>query len=407
MRKSIKRKTACMAAVFLAILAGVTVLFFIKSNNKAESLEYREQVLALNEIEKLTEVNRESPAKEQIADMQEKLRQMEGMGLRGEETKIIFGMGGICVLFIIIVFIYIYWGMLRPFQRLERYAGEVAKGNLEVELPYERTNLFGAFTWAFDHMRREIIKARACEREAIENNKTVIATLSHDIKTPIASIRAYAEGLEANMDTSPERRQRYTSVIIKKCDEVTKLTNDLFLHSLSDLEKLQINMESLELDGFLVEVVKGIQPPQRQERDGQFQTGEKREDVLQNDIQIIGELPHIRVQADRKRLEQVLENVITNARKYAPGTGICLWVEQKDQGCQIHVKDGGKGILPEDMPFVFEKFYRGKNAGNEAGAGLGLYIVDYVMKQMDGKVELRNGSDGLEVVLILKSTGQN
>lgn len=124
--------------------------------------------------------------------------------------------------------------------------------------------------------------------------------------------------------------------------------------------------------------------------------------MLQNDIQIIGELPHIRVQADRKRLEQVLENVITNARKYAPRTGICLWVEQKEQGCRIHVKDGGKGILPEDMPFVFEKFYRGKNAGNEAGAGLGLYIVDYVMKQMDGKVELRNSSEGLEVVLILK-----
>lgn len=406
MRKSIKRKTACMAAVFLAILAGVTVLFFIKSNSKAESLEYREQVLALNEIEKLTEVNGESPVKEQIADMQEKLRQMEGVGLTGEETKIVLGMAEICGLFIIIVFIYIYWGMLRPFQRLEKYAGEVAKGNLEVELPYERTNLFGAFTWAFDHMRREIIKARACEREAIENNKTVIATLSHDIKTPIASIRAYAEGLEANMDTSPERRSRYVSVIMRKCDEVTKLTNDLFLHSLSDLEKLQINMESLELDGFLAEVVKGVQPPQRQERDGQFQTGVKQEDVLQNDIKIIGELPHIRVQADRKRLEQVLENVITNARKYAPGTEICLWVEQKDQGCQIHVKDGGKGILPEDMPFVFEKFYRGKNAGNEAGAGLGLYIVDYVMKQMDGKVELRNGSEGLEVVLFLKNSGQ-
>lgn len=128
--------------------------------------------------------------------------------------------------------------------------------------------------------------------------------------------------------------------------------------------------------------------------------------MLQNDIKIIGELPHIRVQADRKRLEQVLENVITNARKYAPGTEICLWVEQKDQGCQIHVKDGGKGILPEDMPFVFEKFYRGKNAGNEAGAGLGLYIVYYVMKQMDGKVELRNGSEGLEVVLFLKNSGQ-
>ena len=400
MKKNMKRKTACVAAVFLAILAGMTIMFLANINDRAESREYREQVLALNEIEKLTEVSGESPAKEQIAVMQEKLRQMERVELGGEEKKMVLGIAGICALFIVVIFFYVYQVILRPFQRLEKYAGEVAKGNLEVELPYERTNLFGAFTWAFDHMRREIIKARACEREAIENNKTVIATLSHDIKTPIASIRAYAEGLEANMDTTPERRSRYATVIMKKCDEVTKLTNDLFLHSLSDLEKLQINMESVELGGFLAETLEGINQ----------QVGESRQteaDMTEEDqkdrVRVKGELPEIMIQADRRRLEQVLENVITNARKYASGTEICLWVEQEDQECQIHVKDGGTGILPEDMPFVLEKFYRGKNAGNKAGAGLGLYIVDYVMKQMNGKVELKNSGEGLEVVLVLKS----
>lgn len=399
MKKSIKRKTACVAAVFLAILAGMSIMFLVNINDRAESWEYREQVLALNEIEKLTEIGGESPAKEQIAKMQEKLRQIEVVGFEEEETKIVLGMAGICGLFIMVIFFYIYQVILRPFQRLEKYAGEVAKGNLEVELPYERRNLFGAFTWAFDHMRREIIKARACEREAIENNKTVIATLSHDIKTPIASIRAYAEGLEANMDTSTERRSRYASVIMKKCDEVTKLTNDLFLHSISDLEKLQINMESVELGSFLAETLEGIN---QQLGENQKTEAYKTQEEPKDRIRIQGELPRIMIQADQRRLEQVLENVITNARKYAPGTEICLWVEQKGQECQIHVKDGGRGILPEDMPFVLEKFYRGKNTGNKAGAGLGLYIVDYIMKQMDGAVELKNSGDGLEVVLKLK-----
>ncbi len=403
MKKSIKRKTACMAAVFLAILAGMTVLFLVKMNNRSESLEYREQVLALNEIEKLTEADGESPAKEQIANLQEKLRQMEGTGVKGEEIKTVLGMGGSCGLFIIIVFIYIYYRMLRPFEELETYASEIAKGNLEVELPYHRANLFGAFTWAFDHMRREIVKARACEQEAIENNKTVIATLSHDIKTPIASIRAYAEGLEANMDYSPERRSRYVSVIMRKCDEVTKLTNDLFLHSISDLEKLQINMESVELRSFLQDVLEGMnqQTGESDKAEGGDREGQK--DILK----VVGELPQLTIKADRKRLEQVLENVITNAGKYAPGTGISLWVDadkQEAEMCRIHIKDGGAGILPEDMPFVMEKFYRGKNTKNQPGAGLGLYIVDYVMKQMDGRVELRNSSEGLEVVLVLKTS---
>lgn len=407
MKKSIKRKTACMAAVFLAILAGMTVLFFIKMDSSSESLEYREQVLVLNEIEKRTEIEGESPAKEQIANMQEKLRQMEGAGLKREEVKTVLGMGGICGIFIILIFIYIYNRILRPFEELEAYASEIAKGNLEVELPYHRTNLFGAFTWAFDHMRREIIKARVCEQEAIENNKTVIATLSHDIKTPIASIRAYAEGLEANMDHSPERRNRYVSVIMRKCDEVTKLTNDLFLHSISDLEKLQMNMESVELGSFLSEVLEGLN--QQIGENGRTEGREEQADI----VKVVGEFPKFTVKADRKRLEQVLENVITNAGKYAPGTGISLWIEVDEQEeadepeeemCRIHIKDGGKGILPEDMPFVLEKFYRGKNTKDQPGAGLGLYIVDYIMKQMGGKVELKNSSNGLEVVLFLKTS---
>lgn len=391
MRKSVKRKTACVTAVFLAILTIITGVFLIKIQNQEENHSYREQILALNEIEKLTETDGESPVKEQISSMQENLRQMEGEGQKEEEQKIVLQIMGVCALFIVGVFFYLYIVMLRPFEELETYAAEIAKGNLEVELPYHRTNLFGAFTWAFDHMRREIIKARACEKEAIENNKTVIATLSHDIKTPIASIRAYAEGLEANMDTSPERRNRYLSVIIKKCDEVTKLTNDLFLHSLSDLEKLQITSEVVELKAFLKEVLEGM--------------GQQEEDVSKySEIQLLGEVPQISIQADWKRLEQVLENIITNARKYAPETQIHLWIEQEQNQCAIHIKDGGNGILPQDMPFVFEKFYRGKNTENQPGAGLGLYIVAYIMKQMDGKVELKNESDGLEVILFLKTS---
>lgn len=391
MRKSVKRKTACIAAVFLVILASITGLYFVKIQDREENHSYREQILELNEIEKLTEIDGKSPAKEQISNMRETLRQMEGEGQKEEEQKMVLQIFGICALFIVCVCIYLYIVMLRPFEELEKYATEIAKGNLEVELPYHRTNLFGAFTWAFDHMRREIIKARACEKEAIENNKTVIATLSHDIKTPIASIRAYAEGLEANMDRSPERRNRYLSVIMKKCDEVTKLTNDLFLHSLSDLEKLQITSEEIALKPFLKEVLEGM--------------GQQEKITSETEkIQMIGEISQINIWADRKRLGQVLENLITNARKYAPGTPIRLWIEQEENQCQIHVKDGGKGIPPEDVPFVFEKFYRGKNIENQPGAGLGLYIVSYIMEQMDGKVELKNGSDGLEVILFLKTS---
>jgi len=128
------------------------------------------------------------------------------------------------------------------------------------------------------------------------------------------------------------------------------------------------------------------------------------EDMLgdQKDIVIHGTIAKKWINGDRKRLEQVLENVINNARKYALAP-ITVWTNMSDSVYELHIKDGGKGILPEDYPFVFDKFYRGKNVEGKPGSGLGLYIVKYIMNQMDGEVVLQNKSDGLDVILFWKA----
>lgn len=296
-------------------------------------------------------------------------------------------MCGISIAFVLVVFGYVYFAILRPFDKMKAFAQKIAQGNFDVPLNYERSNYFGAFTWAFDSMRREITKSRACEREAIENNKTVIATLSHDIKTPVSSIRAYAEGLEANMDSTPEKREKYLSVIMKKCDEVSKLTNDLFLHSLSDLDKLKINSEKFELCGFIQNAVSEIA-------------------AEQNDVRFTKPTFTAMVSADKNRLTQITENLINNARKYAK-TDIDVFITQWDGNAEIHFRDFGRGIPDEDMPFIFDKFYRGKNCRNEQGSGLGLYIVKYIAEQMQGKVMLHNHYDGLEAVISLPIISQS
>ena len=94
-----------------------------------------------------------------------------------------------------------------------------------------------------------------------------------------------------------------------------------------------------------------------------------------------------------------MENLLGNARKYAPGTRIDVWTERNDFRYEFHVRDHGSGISPEDMPFVFDKFYRGRNVSEQPGSGLGLYIVKYITNQMDGDVELISRSDGLEAVV--------
>ena len=88
-----------------------------------------------------------------------------------------------------------------------------------------------------------------------------------------------------------------------------------------------------------------------------------------------------------------------NARKYAPETRIEIRAAYEGERYEIHVRDYGSGICPEDMPFVTRKFYRGRNAGSQPGSGLGLYIVDYIMERMGGGMTISGHADGVEVIL--------
>lgn len=373
-----KNKLIGAAAFFSAVIIIITACFLISDRSTDPQEVKSQQIMAANETQQLILMGETEQAAEKAEDLRESIRRSDAEYHTDSRTVTMCIIG---LSFVAVIFGYVYFAILRPFEKMKDFAQKIAQGNFDVPLDYERSNYFGAFTWAFDSMRREITKARSCEREAIDNNKTVIATLSHDIKTPIASIRAYAEGLEANMDGTPEKREKYLGVIMKKCDEVSRLTNDLFLHSLSDLEKLKINPEKFELCGFLASAVGEIA-------------------AEQNDVNFKKPDFSAAVCADRNRLVQITENLINNARKYAKSE-INVFITQSEGNAQIHFRDYGKGIPDEDMPFIFDKFYRGRNCGKEQGSGLGLYIVKYIAEKMGGKVLLHNHSDGLEAIISL------
>lgn len=339
------------------------------------------KTVLLNEIAQLTtDAEGYNPAAEELKALRRLLQAADGAGGSGIYMQLCAVSMVLAAVWVLAVFLYVYHKILRPFGKLERYAGEIAGGNLEVCLDYERTNFFGAFTWAFDHMRKEIIRAKKCEAQAVQENKTVIAALSHDIKTPIASIRAYAEGLEAGLDDTYEKRQHYARVIMKKCDQVTGLTNDLVLHSLSELERIEVRKQSFNIRETLENIIRDLEYPE---------------------IELSEPVPQAVLEADEKRLAQVLENLLNNARKYAPGSRITVRAEIKEDRYEISVRDYGQGIAPEDMPFVRDRFYRGRNVGSQPGSGLGLYIAGYLMERMLGGLTLTNHEDGLEAVVWL------
>ena len=365
---------------FALILIGISAAAVMHGNNRED--KSGEYAVSLNEIQKLIEQGDTDKAAERTEELRKEIA--SGENTQAEHTVPI--MCGVCLIFMCGVAVYCRAVIIRPFDRLTDFAERVALGDLDTPLEYERTNLFGKFTWAFDSMRQELSRARACEREAIENNKTVIASISHDIKTPVSSIRAYAEALDMGMGADPEKLQRYTGIIIRKCDEVSKLTEDMLTHSLSELQKLKMSPERFSLNEELSIILDDIA-------------------AGRGDVHFEKPLFDPEIYADKDRFAQIVENLVNNNRKYAK-TDTDITVTRDERMVYMHFRDYGGGIPDEDMPFVLGKFYRGKNVSDENGAGLGLYIVNYIAEQSGGKVTLKNCEKGLEVTVSLPAAGE-
>lgn len=283
---------------------------------------------------------------------------------------------GICL---ILYMLYLDRKVIAPFQKLNRFARNVAAGNLDTPLEMDRENIFGAFTESFDIMREQLYQAREKEREANESKKELVASLSHDIKTPLASIRAMSELLEITLHESKQLEK--VQAIQKKAIQIEQLTNNLFHSTLEELQTLKVNVkeeESLILDDII-------------------STTDYRHLVANKHI------CECIICCDRLRLEQVFDNVIANSYKYA-NTKIDIVSRVTEYTLEIRVRDYGQGVSTDDIPLLTRKFYRGQNAEGKMGAGIGLYMSHYFMEQMGGSLIANNYEVGFEVVIEIPLT---
>ena len=325
-----------------------------------------------------------------VAILEEKEKQPGIEEQKRKVTVAIWAIYAVFTLLLALLFIIVYRYVLHPFNKLEHFASEVAKGNLETSMVYPRQNIFGAFTWAFDMLRNELKTSKERKEEAERIKKELVAVLSHDILTPIASIKAYAECMGDLPDKNSERSERYLGVIVKKADELAKLSQDMFIHAISDLEKLEITPRAYQSRELLNNILEPM--------------------ILQyeNRIVITSAIPDVSVYTDEARLAQVCENILSNAVKYAPGSEIRIEAAICKDMLICKFKDNGEGVNPEDLPFLFDKFYRGKNAkeSGQPGSGLGLYICSHILGKMGGSIKAINfyetGISGFVVEIALK-----
>lgn len=359
---------ACLCLLAISFAAGISL---IESTESADTL--RSEIVNLNGLSQ----GYGSDGAEAIAQAQDALRRASVMNQSRAVYAIIlvFVTSVLCLLGL---GLYLAFSVARPFARLQDFAEQVASGNLDLPLEYERSNPFGKFAWAFDHMRVELKRARSSERAAIEENKSVMASLAHDLRTPVASIRAYSEALSMGLEGSEQERCEYAEVIERRCVEVSQLVDDMLTHSLAELDRISVECSAISVSPLLHQVVDDFGLLESAAVDAQ-------EAVLL---------------ADELRLRQVLENLLVNASKYAPGKEVEVTGRRKDgDWYQIEVRDFGPGMDDADIPFAFNRFYRGANAADVSGSGLGLYVVRYVVDRMGGEATIANAHPGISVCL--------
>ena len=277
-------------------------------------------------------------------------------------------------------FFYMRRVIIRPFLKLKKFAERIAGGNLEIPLEMDRQNLFGAFTESFDLMRFELKKARIAEAKANESKKELVAKLSHDIKTPVASIRAASE-VGAALSADEKNRKNYEQ-IVRKADQINTLVTNLFAATLEELHEFSVTPSELKSKELRV--------------------------ILENADYLhraaIPPVPDCLLFADRLRLQQVFDNLFANSYKYA-NTAITVTICAEDSCLAVCIEDCGGGVDSLELPLLKEKFKRGSNAKHIEGAGLGLYISDYCMKNMQGRLEIENGEAGLKAVVQIAFAG--
>ena len=272
---------------------------------------------------------------------------------------------------------YINRNVIKPFKQMKEFAGLVAQGRLDEPLMMDQSNIFGAFTESFDIMREELKASKQRETELKMKEKELVASLSHDLKTPVTGIRAICGVLSVKVQD--EYTKAKIENIEQKTEEISTLLNDLLASALDDLGEMNVKLTE-ETSDILKTLVD--------------------EHDIYNKVSA-GEIPDCIIKIDKTRLSQIIGNIINNSYKYAD-TKIDINYRFKDNYLEMSIRDYGDGVDPEEIGFLTNKFYRGKNntAGKE-GSGLGLYISSELMKKMNGQLICISDKEGFEVMLLI------
>ncbi len=286
----------------------------------------------------------------------------------------------------IIVLMYVYHKVLKPFWNMSNLSYELAKGNLSMPVKEEKSKLFGRFLWGMNMLREKMEDNREKELAFQKERKTLILSLSHDIKTPLSSIELYAKALAEDLYDTQERKDEALQGIARNVKEIKGYVNEIVTASREDFLNLEVHIGEY----YLAEVIKVTQDYYRDKLS-----------VIHTEFQV-DDISQCLVKGDKNRMVEVLQNVMENAIKYGDGKSICISFEEEEDCKLIQIENSGCNLKEEELPNLFDSFYRGSNSSGMKGNGLGLYICKTLMRKMDGEIFAGINEDVFCVTIVVR-----
>ncbi len=282
------------------------------------------------------------------------------------------------------------WHILRPLNALTDGAKRIEKGDLSKPVIYTGKDEFASVCTAFNHMQEYLLKERE-KTAALERARTDLITgISHDLRTPLTSVKGYIKGLRDGVASTPEKRQQYLSIAYEKACDMDVLLQKLFYFSNLEAGNLPLSLTCEDLGDFARRFAKNIG-----------------DELYYKNIKMTVDttsVPHP-VKIDTEQMRRVMLNLTENAIKYANAESLVLRISVWRENDMEHLlfADNGQGVPEEHLPNLYQRFWRGdeaRSAKSGEGSGLGLYIVKYIVEAHGGYVTAKN-NNGLHIKISL------
>lgn len=285
-----------------------------------------------------------------------------------------------------IILVYMERKVLKPFQDMSHLSCELAKGNLSVPIKEEKSKLFGRFLWGMDMLREKLEDDKKKELEFQKDKKTLILSVSHDIKTPLSAIELYSKALSSGLYETQDKKEEALKGITRNVKEIKRYVDEIVTASREDF----LNLEVVQGEFYLSEIINVTESYYCDKLS-----------VIHTELET-EEFADCLLKGDKNRLIETLQNIMENAIKYGNGKKIKIYGEDEEDCKLIHIENTGCSLKEEELQNIFDSFYRGSNSQAVKGNGLGLYICKNLMKKMDGDVFARIRDENFRVTVVVR-----